>query len=56
MPCRADLNTDGQVDFNDYLQFLNLFNANDQRADFNADGLVDFNDYLEFLNLYNLGC
>lgn len=54
--CRADLNGDGIVDFGDYLEFLNLFAAQDPRVDFNGDGVVDFADYLEFLNLYEQGC
>ncbi|MCC6677580.1 MAG: hypothetical protein IT436_10595 [Phycisphaerales bacterium] len=54
--CPADLNCDGMVDFSDYLEFLNLYDAADPRADFNHDGLVDFSDYLEFLNLYDAGC
>ncbi|MCC6678094.1 MAG: right-handed parallel beta-helix repeat-containing protein [Phycisphaerales bacterium] len=54
--CTADLNADGLVDFSDYLEFLNLFGADDPRADFNHDGLVDFSDYLEFLNHYDAGC
>jgi len=54
--CRADLNGDGLVDFADYLEFLNLYDAQDPRADFTGDGLVDFSDYLEFLNLYEAGC
>ncbi|MBM4108020.1 MAG: hypothetical protein FJ255_04310 [Phycisphaerae bacterium] len=55
-PCRADLNCDGVVDFNDLLVFLNLYNALDPRADFNGDGVVDFNDFLEYLNIYNTPC
>ena len=54
--CPADLNADGLVDFGDYLEFLNLYDAEDPRADFNDDGLIDFNDYLEFLNRYDAGC
>ncbi|MCC6679117.1 MAG: hypothetical protein IT436_18485 [Phycisphaerales bacterium] len=52
----GDLNGDGLLDFGDYLQFLNLYDAQDSRADLNGDGLVDFSDYLEFLNLYEAGC
>ncbi|MCC6676317.1 MAG: hypothetical protein IT436_04160, partial [Phycisphaerales bacterium] len=52
----GDLNGDGLLDFADYLEFLNLFDAQDPRADLNGDGLVDFGDYLEFLNLFNGGC
>lgn len=54
--CPADLNGDGFVDFADYLEFLNLYEAQDPRVDFNGDGFVDFLDYLEFLNLYEAGC
>ncbi|MCC6675861.1 MAG: hypothetical protein IT436_01840 [Phycisphaerales bacterium] len=55
-PCAADLNGDGEVDFADFLLFLNYYDAGDPRADFNHDGEVDFADYLEFLNLYDGGC
>ncbi|MCC6675669.1 MAG: hypothetical protein IT436_00870 [Phycisphaerales bacterium] len=54
--CIVDLNGDGIVDFADYLEFLNLYDAQDPRVDFNQDGIVDFADYLEFLNLYDAGC
>jgi hypothetical protein len=54
--CPADLNQDGVVDFNDLLEYLNLYNAQDPRADWNGDGVVDFNDLLEFLNFYNQPC
>jgi dienelactone hydrolase len=54
--CPADFNTDGVVDFNDLLEYLNLYNALDPEADLNADGVIDFNDLLEFLNRYNLPC
>ncbi|MCC6677788.1 MAG: hypothetical protein IT436_11635 [Phycisphaerales bacterium] len=55
-PCAADLNDDTLVDFADYLEFLNLYDAGDLRVDYTGDGLVDFSDYLEFLNSYNAGC
>lgn len=54
--CAADLSGDGLIDFSDYLEFLNLFEASHVDADFNSDGLVDFADYLEFLNAYESGC
>jgi hypothetical protein len=53
---RADWNEDGVIDFNDFLAFLNDFNAEDPCADLNGDGVVDFNDFLEYLNIYNVGC
>lgn len=59
IPCRgcaADWNFDGTVDFNDFLAYLNDFNAGLPRADLNRDGTVDFNDLLAFLNLFSAGC
>ncbi|MBM4108307.1 MAG: hypothetical protein FJ255_05770 [Phycisphaerae bacterium] len=54
--CRADMNNDGVTDFNDFLIFLALYNADSHRADANADGVIDFNDLLEYLNAYNAEC
>jgi hypothetical protein len=54
--CPGDVNGDGVIDFNDLLEFLNLYNAQDPIADVNGDGVVDFNDLLEYLNLYNTPC
>ncbi len=56
MLCIADRNGDGVVDFNDFLAFMNDYNAGDPRADLNGDGIVDFNDFLAFINLFNAGC
>src|SRR5262249_36217285 len=56
LDCRVDLNHDGVVDFADYLEFLNFYDALDPAVDFNGDGVIDFADYLEFLNLYDAGC
>jgi|GEM_PF-966467 len=55
-PCLGDWNSDGVVDFNDFLDFLNDYNSGAPRADLNGDGVVDFNDFLEFLNAYNTPC
>jgi hypothetical protein len=54
--CEQDVNGDGVVDFNDLLEYLNLYNASNPRADINLDGVIDFNDLLDFLNLYNTPC
>ncbi len=54
--CPADFNSDGVVDFNDFLIFYNLFASRDPRADLNGDGIVDFNDFLFFINLYGQPC
>jgi len=52
----ADFNDDSQVDFADYLEFLNLYEASSPRADLNGDGLVEFVDFLIFLNEYEAAC
>lgn len=55
-PCPADINDDGVIDVTDYLEFLNLFGADDPRVDFSQDGRLDFADYLEFFGFYDAGC
>ena len=52
--CPADWNGDGQVDFFDYLDFVQDFN--DDNADFNHDGQTDFFDYLDFVAAFDEGC
>ena len=54
--CRADFNGDGQVDFFDYLDFVQAFDVEDPSADFNGDGQVDFFDYLDFVQAFGRGC
>jgi len=54
--CLVDFNGDRIVDFADYLEFLNLFDAQDLRIDFATDGVIDFADFLQFLNLFDAGC
>jgi hypothetical protein len=56
LPCDADLNADGVVDFNDFLEFLNLYNDQNPLVDLNDDGVVDFNDLLDYLNQFNGPC
>lgn len=48
-----DYNADGQVDFSDYLEFLNYYVEGNPRADLCGCGLVDFSSYLEFLGRYD---
>jgi hypothetical protein len=55
-PCPADFNLDGQVDFFDYLDFVQAFAAEDPRADFNGDGQIDFFDYLDFVAAFADEC
>lgn len=54
--CPIDYVPDGTIDFLDYLEFLNLYDAQDPLADLTHDGTVDFGDYLEFLNYFDGGC
>ncbi|MDX2145892.1 MAG: M12 family metallo-peptidase [Planctomycetota bacterium] len=48
----ADINSDGQSDFFDYLDFASDFQAGSGAADFDGSGQVDFFDYLEFVTAY----
>jgi hypothetical protein len=52
----ADFNTDGQIDFFDYLDFAAAFDTEDPAADFNADNQIDFFDYLDFVQAFDAGC
>lgn len=54
--CAADFNSDGEVDFFDYLDFVDAFSSNLHVADFNADGIVDFFDYLDFVDAFSSAC
>jgi len=54
--CPADFNSDGTVDFFDYLDFVAAFSANDASADFNADSIIDFFDYLDFVAAFSSAC
>lgn len=51
----VDLNADGEVNFFDVIQFLNLFNQQAPSADFNGDGLINFFDIRDFLEVLT-GC
>ncbi|MHA7811984.1 MAG: hypothetical protein ACX94C_01125 [Phycisphaerales bacterium] len=54
--CFADINADGEADFFDASQFMNLFNQQDPITDMNNDGLFNFFDVSAFLSAYDLGC
>ena len=56
VPCRADLDGDGELTFFDFLEFQNLFSAGDPRADFDGDGAFTFFDFLAFQNEFAAGC
>lgn len=54
--CVPDWNTDGAVNTQDVLAYLNDWVAKDPGADVTGDGLVDTRDFLAFLNLWVAGC
>ena len=54
--CRADLNGDTELTFDDIQLFIQLFNANDNRADLNSDQEWTFDDIQLFISLFNAGC
>jgi hypothetical protein len=56
IPCAADFNHDGSVDFFDYLNFVDAFTSTAATADFNSDGTIDFFDYLDFVDAFSIGC
>jgi photosystem II stability/assembly factor-like uncharacterized protein len=55
-PCRADFDRNGQVDFFDYLDFVQAFGADEASADIDGNGQIDFFDYLEFAAAFSAGC
>ena len=54
--CPADFNCDGEVDFFDYLDFVDAFSSQLPAADFNGDSVIDFFDYLDFVDAFSVGC
>lgn len=54
--CIGDWNNDGSVTSQDFIAFLNDYNASCPCADVNCDGQVNSLDYIAFLNSYNAGC
>ena len=56
IPCPADMNGDGVLNFFDISVFLNAFNAMNPIADFTGDGQLNFFDVSAFLNAFNAGC
>lgn len=56
VPCPADFNHDGFLDFFDYAGFVASLETGDPGADFNGDGFVDFFDYADFVDAFEAGC
>ncbi|MEK6701837.1 MAG: hypothetical protein AABZ53_06210 [Planctomycetota bacterium] len=60
IPCPADFNADGAVDFFDYDEFVVCFEGTacppGVSADFDADGTIDFFDYDAFVVAFETPC
>jgi hypothetical protein len=54
--CYPDFTGDGELDLFDFLEYVNAFNADENRADCTGDGLFDLFDFLCFVNAFNGGC
>jgi hypothetical protein len=54
--CYPDLDDSGTLDLFDFLEFSNLFNAQDPKADCEQNGQFDLFDFLCFTNFFNAGC
>ena len=55
LPCPADINNDGNLDFFDVSVFIINFNEQVPSADINNDGVWNFFDVSLFLNFYSAG-
>lgn len=49
---KEDFNTDGKVDFTDFVAFTNAYGTKDTHFDLDASGIVDFADFLTFARVF----
>ena len=60
VPCSADFNGDGFVDFFDFTDFVTCFEGercpSSKTADINNDDFVDFFDFNAFVDVFEAGC
>ncbi len=54
--CAPDINQDGQVNSQDYFDFLGLFFVQAAGADFNSDHSVNSQDFFDFVSAFFVGC
>jgi hypothetical protein len=54
--CRQDINCDGVVNVQDFLEYLRLFGEGDPGTDLNQDGRVNVQDFLYFLATFSASC
>ena len=51
----SDFNGDGQIDFEDFLEFVNAYGSEEARFDLDNSGRVDFADFLKFVDDFGSG-
>ncbi|MCC5823664.1 MAG: immunoglobulin domain-containing protein [Phycisphaerales bacterium] len=56
VPCHADLDDNGVLNFFDIAAFLAYYQIQDPIADWNGDGLFNFFDFAAYLDAFNAGC
>ncbi len=54
--CPVDMTGEGVVNTADFVEFLNLWTAQEQPGDFDGNGIFNTADFVLFLNLYAQGC
>ncbi len=54
--CEADLDSDGDIDADDFFSYLDFFAAGDLLADINGDGRIDSDDFFGYLDGFVEGC
>ncbi|MBC7772936.1 MAG: hypothetical protein H7210_10610 [Pyrinomonadaceae bacterium] len=54
--CPGDLNNDGQLNSQDFFDFLGVFFNQDPGSDFNIDGSVNSQDFFDFVAAFFAGC
>jgi len=54
--CPPDLDADGDLDADDFFDYLDLFASGDPAADLTGEGLIDADDFFEYLTLFAAGC
>lgn len=54
--CPSDVDCSGSIDFGDFLEFFNCFDAGDACADIDGVEGTDFGDFLAFFNAFDASC
>ena len=49
---KSDFNSDGTIDFTDFLLFVGAFGSTDSQYDIDGNGNVDFPDFLLFVQSF----